>query len=387
MSRAAETGRKRLRGSHLGRLRPGAGVIRRAASFRVKVMGIVLLITLTVGGAAIGQTRRDLYQTLTGELENRGRSLALDLSTLGADSLLTRDLFALNVLLAETLEHNPDVVYAFYVDDRGMVAADTFPTGVPTDILAAEPAEVPRTGQTSILLVQTEEGLLRDVRAPILGGKAGVVRLGMTESRVESLIAAATRRLLYVTLLAAGVAVSAGLVLSYVLVSPLRALVEAMRAVGQGDLARRVAPRSEDEVGFLAESFNAMVEELGIQTERSRVIQEAVERNNRELRILQQLSSEEAGIMPPDAYVERAAGLVVEQLAGSTARICLWQGLNDDARLCTAEPGGPPVWLARHELSAGSDAGCPVAGALSGGDCTAECDHVCAGAGGTGDVA
>jgi len=55
----------------------------------------------------------------------------------------------------------------------------------------------------------------------------------------------------------------AGLVTDRVVGRPLDALARAMRDVEAGDLARRVAVRSQDEVGRLARGFNSMLERLG----------------------------------------------------------------------------------------------------------------------------
>src|SRR5262249_47239519 len=50
--------------------------------------------------------------------------------------------------------------------------------------------------------------------------------------------------------------------LARALTRPLRALVHAADRISRGDFAARVAARTRDEVGRLAESFNAMAESL-----------------------------------------------------------------------------------------------------------------------------
>jgi signal transduction histidine kinase/HAMP domain-containing protein len=280
--------------------------------------------------------RRDLYRTLSDELAGRGESVALDLAARGGDHLLTGDLFSLHVLLQDTQRHNPDMLYAFVVDSGQRAVADTFPAGVPTDLLLV-PAPALRPGQqTDMLLLSTDQGLVRDVRAPILGGEAGWVRVGMGEGRVMNLIGAATRRLLYVTALAGVVALAIGLLFSRVLVRPLGSLVDAMRAVAGGDLSRRVVPQSDDEIGFLAASFNTMSDRLQEQMEESRVHQEGLERTNRELRALQALSEEAAAGVSPRFFLERAVRLSVETLSAAGGWICLRDPEGDEARLTLA---------------------------------------------------
>lgn len=65
--------------------------------------------------------------------------------------------------------------------------------------------------------------------------------------------------------LAALVAIGLGVLLSRQISSPVRALTSAARGVASGDLEQRVPVRSRDELGELAEAFNAMAEAVGRQ--------------------------------------------------------------------------------------------------------------------------
>ncbi|MEG1878159.1 MAG: sensor histidine kinase [Pseudoflavonifractor sp.] len=53
-----------------------------------------------------------------------------------------------------------------------------------------------------------------------------------------------------------------GALLAKTVTRPLSALGTAMQAFGQGDIARRVSVRSEDEIGRMAQSFNSMAEQI-----------------------------------------------------------------------------------------------------------------------------
>src|SRR6185369_16795295 len=59
-----------------------------------------------------------------------------------------------------------------------------------------------------------------------------------------------------------GAAILAALLLSRRILGPVEALTEAARRMGQGDLSRRVAVRSRDEIGELAQAFNGMADSL-----------------------------------------------------------------------------------------------------------------------------
>ena len=65
--------------------------------------------------------------------------------------------------------------------------------------------------------------------------------------------------------LAALVAIALGVLLARQISSPVRALTSAAQGVASGDLDQRVPVRSRDELGELAEAFNAMAEAVGRQ--------------------------------------------------------------------------------------------------------------------------
>ncbi|MGQ9674166.1 MAG: sensor histidine kinase [Chloroflexota bacterium] len=70
------------------------------------------------------------------------------------------------------------------------------------------------------------------------------------------------RSLWLAALLAGSLAVGLGLVLTYQIVKPLRALTLGAKRIAQGDLSSRVPVSSSDEFGTLGKAFNAMAESL-----------------------------------------------------------------------------------------------------------------------------
>ncbi len=70
------------------------------------------------------------------------------------------------------------------------------------------------------------------------------------------------RSLWLAALVAGALAIGLGLILSYTIVRPLRALAVGVRKIAQGDLGSRVVVKSRDEFGALATAFNGMAESL-----------------------------------------------------------------------------------------------------------------------------
>ncbi|MBK9054679.1 MAG: hypothetical protein IPL78_28360 [Chloroflexi bacterium] len=79
-------------------------------------MGIVLGLVLLLGAGVTLQMRAGLFRVLEARLAEQSVSVARDLAARSTDLILVNDLFALHQLLRETQENNPDLRYAFIVE-------------------------------------------------------------------------------------------------------------------------------------------------------------------------------------------------------------------------------------------------------------------------------
>ena len=110
--------------------------------------------------------------------------------------------------------------------------------------------------------------VVRPVVADIGGGKrrVGAIRLSLDTSEVSAKLARAHTTVL---LLACGVLVCsvvlANVLLRRVLVLPIRRLASATACLAEGDLSARATAGRKDEIGLLAESFNAMAKKIEAQ--------------------------------------------------------------------------------------------------------------------------
>jgi len=231
-----------------------------AFSVRSKIVGLSLGLVLLMGTAAALMAQSSFLKSTTEELERRGGSIARDVGARGVDMLLTHNVLGLHELLAETMANNEDVRYVVMLDSKGRVAAHTFGKNFPADLLDLP---VPAANDRSLCTVlETEEGRLHDVAIPVLEGRAGVVRVGMSPQRLGR---AAMNQIEWMTLAMLGVAAVATLGaygLTLILTRPIMDLVKVSRAAAAGDLSGRVPPGPPDEVGLMAESFNHMLGQL-----------------------------------------------------------------------------------------------------------------------------
>jgi signal transduction histidine kinase len=230
-------------------------------SVRTKILGIVLALTTVLGLVVTLQVRSVMTDVLQNELDNRGQSVVSDLAARTSDPILFNDTYGVFELLADTVAHHPDATYAFVVDSDGAVIAHTFgDEGFPMDLLGIDHATA--SVGAGHLRINTESGLVHDFRSPILGGEVGAVRIGLSESRLNRVVAGITTQMLITTVFVGLAGVAAASLLTWLLTRPILDLVQTTHEVGAGDLSARATHWADDEIGSLGVAFNRMVEDL-----------------------------------------------------------------------------------------------------------------------------
>ncbi len=231
-----------------------------AVSIRTKILGIVLGSVILLGAGVTIQARYALTATMTMQLEEQSVSATRDLAARSADPILLNDLLSLHDLLDETIANNPNVRYAFIVDPQGQVIAQTFQGGFPPDLLTMNAVQANEHHHT--VLIQTNEGYVWDTAVPILDGKVGTARLGLSDASMQAALSTLTAQLLITILLVSAIGILVAVLLTWVLTRPILALVNATQTVAKGDFTPRVKRWANDEIGDLADAFNKMTEEL-----------------------------------------------------------------------------------------------------------------------------
>jgi signal transduction histidine kinase len=285
-------------------------------SVRVKIMGIVLGLVLLLGFGAILQVRWTMRVILGLELEERGASIARDVAARTADLILIDDLFSLRDLVRDTQESNKDVRYIFILDSRRNVLAHTFGHFLPPDLQAANPGEDYLRG-FKIEVLQSEEGIIRDVAVPIFEGRAGMARVGMSEERLEEILSGTTRRLLFLIAVVSIFGVIAAYLPTLILTKPLLELKNVAKAVGLGDFRPRARVRFEDEIGQLGATFNVMADSL-------EVSRRELVRRNEELSTLNLIAATVSQSLELQKVLEDALDKVLETMQLSHGEILLF---------------------------------------------------------------
>jgi len=231
-----------------------------AVSIRTKILGIVLGLVIVLGLGVTIQARYALTATMNAQLEEQSVTAARDLAARSTDPILLNDLLGLHDLLKETIANNPNIRYAFVMDNRGQVVAHTFDGGFPLDLISLNTSQAGDHHHTA--LIQTDEGLVWDTAVPILDGKVGTARIGLSDASVRAAVSTLTAQLILTIVLVSITGVLVAVFLTWILTRPIISLAHATQAVATGDFSPRVPRWANDEIGDLAEAFNSMTEEL-----------------------------------------------------------------------------------------------------------------------------
>lgn len=233
-------------------------------SIKNKILTLVLGITIFLAAAILIWARTILTRVMEEQLEDRARAVAMDLASRSVDPVLTHDIYQLNSLVEDTMEHYANLQYIFIRDVNGRVLLSSRP-GEQVSVQLEQANESRRADgymTANIRILSTEEGRIVDCAAPLFQEVGMEVRLGMNYDGVNQVLGTVTLEIGFVMLLACGAAMLIAAFIMNILLDPIRQLVGLTKEVAEGNLKVRIPKFHRDEIGQLTQSFHEMLDEL-----------------------------------------------------------------------------------------------------------------------------
>ena len=224
----------------------------------VLVIGSGLIISLL----ETNRFSKSLHQAARAQGEYLSRAVALE----ATNKILINDLIGLQNLLNHQLHSNPSVSYLFISKD-GNVLAHTFPDGIPVNLANFNSPLDSARGSFKRITTETGENFL-DIAWPIFSGKAGILRIGLSEKPFESQVLNMWLQMTGITLGVLILALGASFLFIRRLTRPLSALAEAAENINEENMDLRLESAGRDEVGRLTNSFKQMVRRISERTRR-----------------------------------------------------------------------------------------------------------------------
>ncbi|RME85307.1 MAG: HAMP domain-containing protein [Caldilineae bacterium] len=232
-------------------------------SIRTKILVLVLAMGIVPGLLITMQTRRMVIGSLRHQLQQQGMSVAREVGARCADLVMCNDVETLNAILEDAWLYNRDLRYILILDAEGRVLASSLGPDFEEAYIISF-GDYLRSDTTAYRqrLVNAGSEAILETTAPILGGAAGEIRVGLGEASMWQTVNTLTRQLVVVFVMITLVGVAAAFGLTWWLTRPVLALADAAAAAEQGDYSRRVEMTANDEIGALAAAFNALIEEV-----------------------------------------------------------------------------------------------------------------------------
>ncbi len=226
---------------------------------RLRAKLVVSVFTLVIGSGlvisllAINRFSKSLREAAITQGEYLSQAVALE----ATNKILINDLVALQNLLNHQLRSNPSLAYLFVIKDN-QVLAHTFSEGIPLNLIGFNVAKANGQGNFKRIVTESGEHYL-DFAWPIFAGKAGILRVGLSEKPHRSQVIKLWLQMIAFTLVILFLAIAASFLFIRRITKPLSALVEAAEKVDETNLELTVEPVGQDEVDRLTFSFKKMI--------------------------------------------------------------------------------------------------------------------------------
>ncbi|MCG6950699.1 MAG: PAS domain S-box protein [Acidobacteria bacterium] len=228
---------------------------------RGRFVAFVSAMIVAFGVILTALTVREQNERLSHELEERGKLLTTVVSANATDAMALLDIRELRRLIAEArAQENVVDIVAF--DEEGRVLTDGTVKNVRRHELIPEAARR-HAAVSEGLLVEFDEDTMVVTKPVLLGSEPlGGVMLRYSLAGLAKEQASLARRTAAVGTVFALLGVLAAALLTEAITRPLKEVIDATRAVTDGETVPRLPVRTSDEVGTLAESFNEMMRKL-----------------------------------------------------------------------------------------------------------------------------
>ncbi|KJS87187.1 MAG: hypothetical protein JM58_05120 [Peptococcaceae bacterium BICA1-8] len=232
-----------------------------SASLRTKLIGIHLLMALIFSIWITYYTQSILQVYFYRQLEQQGIAISRDIAGRSIDYVLTENTFELSSTIKDTTENNNSVRYIFYLDQENKVIAHSFEKGIPVGLIETN---LINDLEPRVQLLETEEGPVWDIAAPIADGQAGTVRVGLIATGLNSVVRSISSNVLISMIMVAVFSTIIAYSLQKVITDPILNMVKATQAVAAGNFSYRIQGNAitSGEIGLLVKSFNKMAEKL-----------------------------------------------------------------------------------------------------------------------------
>lgn len=186
-----------------------------------------------------------------------GEHLCQSIVMEATDKILINDLMALQKMILHQQSVNPAVAYIF-IQHEEEILAHTFEDGFPAALIHANKLKNGTEWDYRHIVSETGEGYI-DFVWPILDGRTGSLRLGLSEQYYQSRMVALWTEMAAGALIVLSVVFIAGAIIARRILKPIRALALSADQIDAGNLDISIQTTGDDEIDRLGKAFSRMI--------------------------------------------------------------------------------------------------------------------------------
>ena len=243
--------------------------------FIIAIIGIVALF----GSINVILILRNVTSSLQKESQKRVQFIVKNLADQAIDLILYEDYISLQNFVDAILQRDKTIAYVFILDKDNEIMVHSFSQGVPTGLLNANLIAEDHSEHIELIRSKNSPGnIIRDLAVPIFDGELGTIRVGVIEASVQYEV----KKTITVLLIMVGVFLTFGMIGAFIfakiITTPIKSISYVADQVDFDALQSRSQPRikirqrflghfqtlfrAHDELDFLADKFNSMIERL-----------------------------------------------------------------------------------------------------------------------------
>lgn len=229
-------------------------------------VGISCVVLLVIGGVA-GMMSFSEYRLLRNEMHRHHLELVKRLGRIYEESLYQNEIVFLNYL--KSLENERGFVAAAFVNNQHQIQMHSEPPLIGSTYEGPNPDLRLSREPVESAVYQGQKGARRiDFIQPVFfgGSPVGAVHLIFAPDELERFLfqslSSSLKRVGAISLLALSLGLLGAYIMARRLVRPIQSVVNGMRSVAQGDLRPLPASERRDELGWMTEELNVMVQKL-----------------------------------------------------------------------------------------------------------------------------
>ena len=233
-------------------------------SIRTKIVLMIISLSVIFGAGILTFIYVEIQNTFEEQAITKTHIVADSLSVKAVEPVQVEDLNALRSIQGEAISQQ-DVAYSFIRDGRGKVLSSSFEGNAVPEVLkninVLQPG-VPFLKEPALVLIGGSVVEVLDIATPIAGGTLGSVHVGVNMTRIKSTIRNILMYIMGVGVVALIVLLVFTLVLTDIIIRPVKDLMRVAESLGRGDLSQRVQVNTGDELGQLGNTLNGTIDRL-----------------------------------------------------------------------------------------------------------------------------